>query len=126
MNYILLYSVLPPDDDYSYIAETYQEIGNEVGDSPHFSATIRINLTNEDDTKQWIRKMSDHSLCTYCTIKTVKTCNKRVKCKFAKHWQHFAKEKQKEKSALSRAKKKAKTPLSPQLRNKKTVHHHSP
>ena len=118
-----LQNVLPPDDDYSYVVETYHEINNEIGDSPHFSATIRINLANEDDAKQWIKKMSDHSLCTYRTTKTVKTCNKRVKCKFAKHCQHFAKklsQKQNEKSALSRAKKKAKAPLSSQLRNKKT------
>ena len=66
--------------------------------------------------------MSNHSTCTYRTTKTVKTSNKRVKCKFAKHCQHFAKkltQKQKEKSALSRAKKKAKAPLASQLRNKK-------
>ena len=95
------------------------------GDSRHFSATIRINLANEDDAKQWMEKMSNHSLCTYRTTKTVKTNNKRVKCKlyFVKHCQHFAKklsQKQKEKSALSRAKRKVKAPLSSQLRNKKT------
>ena len=118
-----LQKVLPPDDDYSYVVETYQEINSGIGDSPHFSATIRINLANEDDAKQWIEKMSSHSLCTYRTTKTVKTSNKRVKCKFVKHCQHFAKklsQKQKEKSALSAAKRKAKVPLSSQLRNKKT------
>ena len=115
--------VLPPDDDYSYVVETYQEVGSVTGDSPHFTATIRINLASEDDAKQWMEKMSNHSTCTYRTTKTVKTSNKRVKCKFAKHCQHFAKKvspKQKEKSALSRAKKRAKTPLVSQLRNKKT------
>ena len=117
--------VLPPEDDYSYVVETYQEIGgvHVTGDSPHFSATIRINLITEEDAKQWMEKMSNHSTCTYRTTKTVKTSNKRVKCKFVKHCQHFAKKlspKQKEKSALSRAKKRAKAPFASQLRNKKT------
>ena len=70
-----------------------------------------------------MKKMSNHSTCTYRTTKTVKTSSKRVKCKYAKHCQHFAKklsQKQKEKSALSRAKKKTKAPLVSQLRNKKT------
>ena len=114
--------VLPPDDDYSYVVETYQEIDDVTGDSPHFSAIIRINLVNEEDAKQWM-KMSNHSTCTYRTTKTVKTSSKRVKCKYAKHCQHFAKklsQKQKEKSVFSRAKKKAKAPLVSQLRNKKT------
>ena len=82
---------LPPDDDYSYVVETYQEIDDVAGDSPHFSATIRINIISEEDAKQWMKKMSNHSTCTYRTTKTVKTSNKRVKCKFAKHCQHFAK-----------------------------------
>ena len=76
-----LQKVLPPDDDYyySYVVETYQEINN---DSPHFSATVRVNLANEDDAKQWMEKMFNHSLCAYRTTKTVKTTNKRVKYKF--------------------------------------------
>jgi hypothetical protein len=95
--------VLPSDDDYSYVVETYQEIDDVAGDSPHFSATIRINIVSEEDAKQWMKRMSNHSTCTYRTTKTVKTSNKRVKCKFAKHCQHFAKklsQKQKDKSAL--------------------------
>lgn len=68
-----------------------------------------------------MKRMSDHSSCTYRTTKTVKTCQKRVKCKFVKHCQHFAKKlssTQAEKSALTRA-RKAKAPLASQLRNKK-------
>ena len=53
--------VLPPDDDYSYVVETYQGIDDVEGDSPHFSATVRINLVNEDDARQWMEKMSNHS-----------------------------------------------------------------
>lgn len=46
-----LQTVLQPDDDYSYVVETYHEINNESGDSPHFSATIRINLASENDAQ---------------------------------------------------------------------------
>ena len=51
--------------------------------------------------------------CTYRTTKTVKPGLKRIKCKFVKHCQHFAKKlspKQAEMLALSRV-KKAKAPL---------------
>ncbi len=114
--------VLPPDDHYSYVVHSYQEIDEPTHDSAHFMTTVRINLTGEEDAKQFMERMSQHSTCTYRTTKTVKTCKKRVKCKFVKHCQHFAKKlspKQAEKAALAKA-KKAKAPLTTQLRNKKT------
>ena len=112
--------VLPHDDDYSYVVETYQEIDDVAGDSPHFSASIRINIVNEEDAKQWM--MSNHSNCTYHTTKIVKTSNKRVNVNFLNTVNILPKSslKSKEKSALSRAKKKAKAPLASQLRKKKT------
>ena len=91
-------------------------------DSPHFICTVRINLLTEEDANVWMIKMSEHNKCTYRTTKTVKPEQKRVKCKFAKHCQHFAKKltpKQAEKSPVSRA-IKVKAPLSSQLRNKNT------
>ena len=114
--------VLPLGDDYSYVVESYDEVVGATSDSPHFNCTMRINLVTEEEAKVWIEKMSERSRCTYRTTKTVKPGQKRVKCKFVKHCQHFAKKlspKQLENVSLLRA-KKAKTPLASQLRNKKT------
>ena len=114
--------VLPPGDDYSYVIEEYDTVDGANSDSPHFICTVRINLFTEEDANVWMIKMSEHNKCTYRTTKTVKPEQKRVKCKFAKHCQHFAKKltpKQAEKSPVSRA-IKVKAPLSSQLRNKKT------
>ena len=117
--------VLPPGEQYTYVVETYDKIDDAPSsDSPHFSATIGINLHTEEGAKQWMEEMCNHSKCTYRVTKTVKSCAKRVKCKFVKHCQHFAKRlspKQAEKSALPRA-KKAKAP---QLRNKNSTHTHT-
>ena len=118
-----LKQVLPPHEQYTYIIETYQESSESHQDAPQFSATIRINLQNETDARDWINEMSNHSKCTYRVTKTVKPSMKRIKCKFAMHCQHYAKkltQKQREKSALARVKKAKKGPLSLQLRNKKT------
>ena len=107
---------------HTCIIETYQESSESHEDAPQFSATIRINLQNETDARDCINKMSNHSKCTYRVTKTVKPGMKRIKCKFVMHCQHYAKkltQKQREKSALARV-KKAKAPLSLQLRNKKT------
>ena len=118
-----LKQVLPPHEQYTYIIETYQESSESHEDAPQFSATIRINLQNETDARDWINEMSNHSKCTYRVTKTVKPGMKRIKCKFVMHCQHYAKkltQKQREKSALARV-KKAKAPLSLQLRNKKKL-----
>ena len=99
--------VLPLGDDYSYVVESYEVVG-ATSDSPHFNCTMRINLVTEEEAKVWIEKMSERSRCTYRTTKTVKPGQKRVKCKFVKHCQHFAKKlspKQLENVSLLRAKK---------------------
>ncbi len=83
--------VLPPDDDYSYVIEEYDAVDCTSTDSPHFISTVRINLVTAEDANVWMEKMSEHSKCTYQTTKTIKSQQKRVKCKFAKHCQHFAK-----------------------------------
>ncbi len=77
--------VLPPDDDYSYVIEEYDAVDCTSTDSPHFISTVRINLVTEEDANVWMEKMSEHSKCTYRTTKTIKSQQKRVKCKFAKH-----------------------------------------
>jgi len=102
-----LKQVLPPHEQYTYIIETYQESRESHKDAPQFSATIRINLQNETDARDWINEMSNHSKCTYQVTKTVKQSMKRIKCKFVMHCQHYAKltQKQREKSALARVKK---------------------
>ena len=117
--------ILPPDDMYSYVVESYIAINSEsaTSDSPHFSATIRINLTKEEDANKWMESMSNHSKCTYRVTKTVTACMKKISCKFVKHCQHYAKKlspKQAEKSAISRVHKKGKAPLTSQVRKKKT------
>ena len=117
-----LKQLLPPHEQYTYIIETYQESSESQEDAPHFSATIRVNLQNENEARDWITEMSNHSKCTYRVTKTVKPSMKRVKCKLVMHCQHYAKkltQKQREKSALARV-KKARAPLCLQLRNKKT------
>ena len=122
-----LQCVMPPGEDYSYVVETYDKVDGGTSDSPNFFCIVRINLVTEEDAKVWIEKMSEHSMCTYCTTKTVTPCKKRVQCKFVKHCQHFAKKlspKQAEKSALSTI-KKDKTPLTSQIRSKKTNCHSS-
>jgi len=117
-----LKQVLPPHEQYTYIIETYQESRESHKDAPQFSATIRINLQNETDARDWINEMSNHSKCTYQVTKTVKQSMKRIKCKFVMHCQHYAKltQKQREKSALARVKKTKKRNASLQLRNNKT------
>ena len=114
--------VLPPSDDYSYVVEGYDVVPSGNNDSPHFTSTVRINLDTEEDAKVWMERMSEHNKCTYRTTKTVKPGQIRTTYKFVKHCQHFAKKlwpKQAENFALSRT-RKVKTPLSSQLRNKKT------
>ena len=94
-----LKQVLPLHEQYTYIIETYQESRESHKDAPQFSATIRINLQNETDARDWINEMSNHSKCTYQVTKTVKPSMKRIKCKFVMHCQHYAK-KSREKSLL--------------------------
>ena len=59
-----LIQVLPPDEQYTYVIETYQESSESQRDAPQFSATIHINLQNEVEAREWINQLSKHSKCT--------------------------------------------------------------
>ena len=120
-----LQAVLPPDENYTYVVETYhQKEKMKFQGSPHvaFEAQVRINLRNESETKEWLDKMQQHSHSTYRVTRTSKPGLKRVLCKLERHCQHFRKaltEKQVVKGAVAKA-KKGKKPLTGMLRNKKT------
>ena len=82
--------MLQPNDKYTYVIQSYQEEKDTL-DAPRFSATIHINLQSEEEARQWVDEMSEHSKCTYRVTKTVKPAMKRVKCKLVMHCQHYAK-----------------------------------
>ena len=56
-----------------------------------FEAEIRINVTNEEEAKQWIHDMMAHSLTTYRITRTTSPGLKQVQCKIEMHCQHYSK-----------------------------------
>jgi len=70
-----LQSVIPSDLEYSYIIEKCNELPAEEfsGATNTFTATIRINLNDENESKVWIDKMCKHSKCTYRITRTYKS-----------------------------------------------------
>ena len=65
---IPLQTVLPNDPKYTYVIEDFQPKSTEEfeGAPTHcFEAAIRINLTSEEEAKQWIQDMMAHSFTTY-------------------------------------------------------------
>ena len=56
-----LKSVIPTDEMYTYIVEEYNELPKEEYPDSRFTAAIRINLNNDEEAKEWIGKMSEHS-----------------------------------------------------------------
>lgn len=111
-----LKTVLPSDMKYTYVVEQYT-----AGATEHnFSANIRINITQEEEAKQWLQDMFDYSKTTYRVTRTYKVLQKRVLYRVDMHCQHKQKAlsiRQKGQKALS---KKKTNPLMGDLRNKKT------
>lgn len=116
---------LPPDEKYTYVVEAYHQNKKlEFQGAPAlaFEAQVRINVKNESEAGEWLDKMQKHSQVTYRVTRTYKPGLKRVLCKLERHCQHFRKpltRKQIAKGAVAKA-KKARTPLTGMLRNKKT------
>jgi len=64
---------------------TYNELPKEEYPDSRFTATIRIN---DEDEKEWIGKMCDHSKCTYRITRTYKPSLKQVLWRTDMHCQH--------------------------------------
>ena len=120
-----LQTVFPPDENYTYVIESFQSTPQECFDGAppfSFSCQVRINVTNQDEALEWLGKMQEHSLTTYRITRTFKAGCSRVLYKTERHCQHFRKTltpKQNAASAMAKS-KNSKKPLSGELRNKKT------
>lgn len=120
-----LQAVLPNDSKYTYVIEEFEpKTSEEFEGAPIncFEAVIRINLTNEEEAKQWIQDMMAHSLTTYRVTRTTTPGLKRVQCKLEMHCQHYRKSltsKQKQAGAIVKS-KKSRSPITYLNRNKKT------
>ena len=119
-------SVLPHDEEYSYIIQSYQNKETrsfEGAPEFAFSAVIRINLESTEAVDNWLKKMMETSLCTYRVSRGGhKPVGKLILCKHEMHCQHSRKAltpKQIQKSAAAKAKKLRK-PLCTLVRDKKT------
>ncbi len=119
-------SVLPQDEEYSYVIQSHQTLDTQAFEgAPEFafSATIRINLETPEAIDTWLKKMMDTSLCTYrVTRGGHKPVGKRVLCRHEMHCQHNRKPltpKQIQLSANAKAKQQRK-PLCTRVREKKT------
>ena len=63
-----LQPVIPSDEQYSYVIEECNELPAEkFSGAPNnrFSASLRINLSNGQEAKDWLDKMCNHSKYTY-------------------------------------------------------------
>ena len=89
-----LQTFLPNDSKYTYyVIEDFQSKMSEKFEGAPincFEAVIRINLTSEEEAKQWIQDMA-HSLTTYRITRTTTPGLKRVQCKIEMHCQHYRK-----------------------------------
>jgi len=113
-----LKSVIPTDEMYTYIVEEYNELPNEEYPDSRFTAAIRINLNNDEEAKEWIGKMSDHSKCTYRVTRTYKPSLKRILWHTDVHCQHQRKPLSIKQSAAKAVCKKKLNPLMEDVRQK--------
>lgn len=120
-----LQTVLPPDEEYTYVIEAYQPKQLEAfPGAPEyaFECQVRINLRNEEEAMQWLQKMQEHGHCTYRVTRTSKPGLRRVLFKTERHCHHFRKKltaKQTSKAAAAKSRKEMR-PLTGMLRDKKT------
>ena len=120
-----LQTVFPPNEKYTYVIELFQPVPQECFDGAppfNFSCQIRINISDQVEALEWLDRMQAHSLTTYRVTRTFKAGCSRVLYKTERHCQHFRKKltpKQIAASAMTKC-KKAKRPLTGELRNKKT------
>lgn len=111
---------MPTDEMYSYIIEEFSELPKEEYPDSRFTATIRINLNNAEDAKEWIGKMCYHSKCTYRITRTYKPSLKRILWRTDMHCQHQRKPLSIKQSAAKAVCKKATNPLMEDVKQKKT------
>ena len=86
-----LRSLLPKVEGITYIIVQLKEIMKESfsGASAFaFESTIRINITNAKEAKEWLQRMQQHSKCTYRHSRGRKPGLKRVLYKVEMHCQH--------------------------------------
>ena len=117
-----LQSVIPSDKEYSYIIEECNKLPAEEfsGASNRFTARIRINLKNENESKDWVDKMCNHSKCTYRITRTYKPSLKRILWRADMHCQHYRKPLSTKQLATKALSKKKSNPLMGELQQKKT------
>ena len=115
-----LQSVMPTDEMYTYIVEEFNELPKEEYPDLRFTATIRINLNNDEEAKEWIGKMCDHSKCTYRVTRTYKPSLKRILWRTDMHCQHQRKPLSIKQSAAKAVCKKNPNPLMEDVQQKKT------
>ena len=118
-----LQSVIPPDDEYSYVIEECNKLpaeGFSGAPSNRFVATMRINLNNGEQAKHWVDKMCNHSKCTYRITRTYKPSLKRIMWRADMHCQHQRKPLSTKQLAAKALSKKKTNSLMGELREKKT------
>ena len=119
-----LQTVLHNDSKYTYVIDFQSKMSEKFERVliNCFEAVIRINLTSEEEAKQWIQDMMAHSLTTYQITRTTTPGLKRVQYKIEMHCQHYRKpltSKQKQGGANVKS-KKSKCPITYLNRDKKT------
>ena len=115
-----LQSVMPTDEMYTYVVEEFNELPKEEYPDLRFTATIRINLNNDEEAKKWIGKMCNHSKCTYRVTRTYKPSLKRILWRTDMHCQHQRKPLSIKQSAAKAVCKKTLNPLMEDVQQKKT------
>ena len=87
-------SVLPPNESYTYIIQNFETLDQHSfsgAPATNFKAEFRVNLTAEDQAREWIDLLFKHCKCTYRVTRTYKPSLKRVTFKMDMHCQHFRK-----------------------------------
>jgi len=119
-----LQSIIPSDEEYSYVIEECNELpaeGFSGAPSNRFIATMRINLNNGEEAKDWLDKMCNHSKCTYRITRTYKPSLKWILWRTDMHCQHQRKPISTKQLAAKALNKKKTNPLMEELREKKTT-----
>lgn len=121
-----LQPVIPSDEEYSYIIEDCNELPVKEfsGAGIRFTATLRINLNNGKEAKDWVDKMCDQSKCTYRITRTYRPSLKRILWRTDMHCQHQRKPlSTKQLAAKALSKKKRSSLMGSYAKRRQHVHH---
>ena len=115
-------SVLPPDDEYTYVIQSHVvQKSKQFDGAPDFAFSALVR--NPEEVNTWLKKMMESSYCTYRVSRGGhKSAGKCILCKHEMHCQHFRKPLttiQLQRAAVAKA-KKGKKPVCIQVREKKT------